>query len=205
MKDFEIIDLMPLHRQMTLVIFRDPDTRTCEVQILPVSVKMTELQNLQAMLKIPSEPKDDAATVSVEVEEVLSREILNWCEARDITSEQLVRAFVCFCGEPGNADIVKSWVRQEVVRSKIGIEKLPSVTREELERDATTVMERIEAGESPILIRSKGKDDLLLFGWEDYLRRFSSLHTPEEIEEIETACLEMKETEEAKKLSDIDS
>lgn len=192
MKDFEIIDLLPLHRQMTLVIFRDLNTRKCEVQILPVSVKIAELQNLQAMLKIPSEPKDDAATVSVEVEEVLSREILNWCEARDITSEQLVRAFVCFCGKPGNADIVKSWVRQEVVWSKIDIEKLPSVTREELEQNVDAIMERVEAGESPILIRSAGNADLLLFGWEDYLRRFSMFHTPEEIKEIEAACLNAK-------------
>ena len=56
MKDFEIVDLLPSHRQMTLVIFRDPDTQKCEVQILPVSMRMTELQNIQVMLKIPSEP-----------------------------------------------------------------------------------------------------------------------------------------------------
>ena len=79
MKDFEIVDLLPLHRQMTLVIFRDPNTQKCEVQILPVSLEMAELQNMQAMLKIPSEPRDDAATVSVEVDEILSRKIMDWC------------------------------------------------------------------------------------------------------------------------------
>ena len=195
MKDFEIVDLLPLHRQMTLVIFRDPNTQKCEVQILPVSPEMAELQNMQAMLKIPSEPRDDAATVSVEVDEILSRKIMDWCEVRGILPEQLVRAFVCFCGKPENADIVKSWVRREFVRSKIDIEKLPSVTREELEQDVDAVMERVENGESPILIRSAGTTDLLLFGWEDYLRRFPTLYTPEEIAEIEAACLEIKETE----------
>ena len=195
MERFEIIDLLPLHRQMTLAIFRDPDTQKCEVQILPVSLEMAELQNIQAMLKIPSEPGDNAATMSVEVDETLSCEILDWCGTRGISSEQLVRAFVCFCGEPENTDIVKSWVRQEVVRSKIDIEKLPSVTREELEQDVDAVMERVENGESPILIRSAGTTDLLLFGWEDYLRRFPTLYTPEEIAEIEAACLEIKETE----------
>ena len=195
MKDFEIVDLLPLHRQMTLVIFRDPNTQKCEVQILPVSLEMAELQNIQAMLKIPSEPRDDAATVSVEADEILSRKIMDWCEVRGILPEQLVRAFVCFCGEPENADIVKSWVRREFVRSKIDIEKLPSVTREELEQDVDAVMERVENGESPILIRSAGTTDLLLFGWEDYLRRFPTLYTPEEIAEIEAACLEIKETE----------
>lgn len=195
MKDFEIVDLLPLHRQMTLVIFRDPNTQKCEVQILPVSLEMAELQNMQAMLKIPSEPRDDAATVSVEVDEILSRKIMDWCEVRGILPKQLVRAFVCFCGEPENADIVKSWVRREFVRSKIDIEKLPSVTREELEQNVDAVMERVEDGESPILIRSTGTTDLLLFGWEDYLRRFPTLYTPEEIAEIEAACLEIKETE----------
>lgn len=192
---FEIIDLLPLHRQMTLAIFRDPGTQKCEVQILPVSLEMTELRNIQAMLKIPSQPENDAATVSVEVDEALSCEIMDWCGARGISSEQLVRAFVCFCGEPENADVVKSWVRREVVRRKIDVEKLPSVTREELEQDIDAVMERVENGESPILIRSAGTTDLLLFGWEDYLRRFPTLYTPEEIMEIEAACLEIKETE----------
>lgn len=195
MERFEIIDLLPLHRQMTLAIFRDPGTQKCEVQILPVSLEMAELQNIQAMLKIPSKSRDDAATVSVEVDEILSRKIMDWCEARGILPEQLVRAFVCFCGEPENADIVKSWVRLEFVRSKIDIEKLPSVTREELEQDIDAVMKRVENGESPILIRSAGTTDLLLFGWEDYLRRFPTLYTPEEITEIEAACLEIKETE----------
>ena len=195
MECFESVDLLPLHRQMTLVIFRDPNTQKCEVQILPVSLEIAELQNIQAMLKIPSEPRDDAATVSVEVDEILSRKIMDQCEARGILPEQLVRAFVCFCGEPENADIVKSWVRLEFVRSKIDIEKLPSVTREELEQDIDAVMERVENGESPILIRSAGTTDLLLFGWEDYLRRFPTLYTPEEITEIEAACLEIKETE----------
>ena len=195
MKSFEIVDLLPLHRQMTLVIFRNPDTQKCEVQILPVSLEMAELQNIQAMLKIPSEPRNDAATVSVEVDELLSRKMMDWCEVRGILPEQLVRAFACFCGEPENADIVKSWVHREFVRSKIDIEKLPSVTREELEQDVDAVMERVENGESPILIRSAGTTDLLLFGWEDYLRRFPALYTPEEIAEIEAACLEIKETE----------
>ena len=195
MERFEIIDLLPMHRQMTLAIFRDPGTQKCEVQILPVSLEMAELQNIQAMLKIPSKSRDDAATVSVEVDEILSRKIMDWCEVRGILPKQLVRAFVCFCGEPENADIVKSWVRREFVRSRIDIEKLPSVTREELEQDVDAVMERVENGESPILIRSAGTTDLLLFGWEDYLRRFPTLYTPEEIAEIEAACLEIKETE----------
>ena len=147
------------------------------------------------MLKIPAEPEADAATVSVEVEESLSREVLDWCGARSITSEQLVRVFICFCGEQKNTDVLRAWIRQEIAQDKIDIEKLSSVTMEELEQDIDAIIERVEAGESPILIRDRGKADALLFGWEDYLRRFSTLHTPEEIAEIEAACLEMKEAD----------
>lgn len=118
MKDFEIVDLLPLHRQMTLVIFRDPGTRKCEVQILPVSLEKMELNALQEMLKIPTEPGTDAATASVKVEEVLSCEILDWCGAKDITPEQLVRAFICFCGEPENTDVLRAWIKQEIVQEK---------------------------------------------------------------------------------------
>ena len=44
------------------------------------------------------------------------------------------------------------------------------------------------------MIRDRGKADAPLFGWEDYLRRFSMLHKLEEIAEIE-AALEMKEAD----------
>lgn len=194
MKEFEIVGLLPLHRQMTLVVFRDPDTRKCEVQILPISWETTELKALQAMLKIPAEPGTDAAIVSIEVDESLSCEILDWCEERGITSEQLVRAFIGFCGEPENTDVLRAWIRQEIAQEQIGIEKLPSVTREKLEQNVDAVLARAEAGESPILIRNGGKADALLFSWEDYWRRFSTLHTPEEIAEIEAACLELNKT-----------
>ena len=119
MENFEMIDLLPLQEQMTLVVFRNPDTRKGEVQILPVSLKTMELKVLQEMLEIPTEPQADGAAVSVEVEESLSCEILNWCKARDITSEQLVRAFISFCGKPENADILKAWIQQEIAREKI--------------------------------------------------------------------------------------
>lgn len=120
-KDFEIVDLLPLHRQMTLVIFQNPDTQKCEVQILPVSLKTTELKTLQEMQRIPAEPGANAATFSVEIEKSLSHEILDWCSTRSITPEQLTRAFIYFCGEPENTDILRAWIRQEIAQSKIEI------------------------------------------------------------------------------------
>lgn len=101
-----------------------------------------------------------------------------------------------FCAEPENTDVLKAWIRQEIVQDKIDIEKLPSVTGEKLEQNADTVLARVETGESPILIRNGGKADALLFSWEDYWRRFPTLHTPEELAEIEAACLDLKKTAE---------
>jgi PHD/YefM family antitoxin component YafN of YafNO toxin-antitoxin module len=195
MKNSDIVDLLPLHKQMTLVIFRDSDTRKYEVQILPVSLEAIEPKVLQEMLEILVKPGTDAATVPVVVEESLSRAVLNWCEERGITSEQLIRSFTGFCGEPENTDVLKAWIKQEIARERINIERLPSVTREEWEQNVDVIMERVEGGESPILILNAGKADALLFSWEDYWRRFSTLHTPEELAEIEAACLEMKEAD----------
>lgn len=46
------------------------------------------------------------------------------------------------------------------------------------------------------MILNAGKGDSLLLSWEDYLRRFSTLYTPEEIAEIEAACLELNKAAE---------
>lgn len=141
MKDFEIVDLLPLHRQMTLVIFQNLDVQKCEAQILPVLLKTTKLKTLQGMLRIPAEPGANAATFSVEIEKSLSREILDWCGTRSIIPEQLIRAFIYFCGEPENTDILRAWIRQRIAQNKIEIDELPSVTREELEQNVDAIME----------------------------------------------------------------
>ena len=106
-----------------------------------------------------------------------------------------MRAFISFCGKPENTDILRAWIQQGGAQKKIDVEKLPSVTRDELEQNIDAILERVKGGESPILIRDGEKADALLFGWGDYWRRFSTLHTPEEIAEIKVACLKMKETE----------
>ena len=82
---------------------------------------------------------------------------MSWCEERGIPTEQLVRAFIGFCEEPENTDVLRVWIRQEIAQDKIYIEKLPSVTREEVEQNVDAVLARAEAGESPILIRNVGK------------------------------------------------
>lgn len=78
---------------------------------------------------------------------------------------------------------------------QIDLEKLYRVSREDIEKDFDAVLEKVDSGISPILIRSEGCPDLLLFGWDDYLARFGCLYTTEEIAAIEEACKKCGENE----------
>lgn len=77
----------------------------------------------------------------------------------------------------------------------LGMETLFAVTREQIETEFESVLEKVDSGCSPILIVSDGKPDLLLFGWEDYKRRFSLIYSPEEFERLERAFCEFEEEE----------
>lgn len=77
----------------------------------------------------------------------------------------------------------------------LGVENLFTLTREQIETEFEFVLEKIDSGCSPILIISDEKPDLLLFGWEDYKRRFSMIYSPEEFERLERAFCEFEEEE----------
>lgn len=78
---------------------------------------------------------------------------------------------------------------------QIDLEKLYRVSREDIEKDFDAVLEKVDSGISPILIRSVDCPDLLLFGWDDYLAQFGCLYTAEEIAAIEEACKKCGENE----------
>jgi len=67
-------------------------------------------------------------------------------------------------------------------------ESLPTVTEDELPKELDSILERVNNGESPFLIRCNRGTDLLLFGWDDYWNRFESLYPPGERERVEEAC-----------------
>ena len=71
------------------------------------------------------------------------------------------------------------------IKLVLGIEKLYSVTRVQLCENLEAVLDKIDAGCSPVLITAEGKPDLLMFGWEDYKRRFGAVYPPEKFEQIE--------------------
>lgn len=78
---------------------------------------------------------------------------------------------------------------------KLDFDSLYTVSREVLQRDFDAILEKVDNGISPILITDEGLPDLLLFGWEDYWRRFGSLHEPGEREAIEAEAKRRYEAE----------
>lgn len=73
----------------------------------------------------------------------------------------------------------------EELQALLGVDELYTVTREQVEQELETVLDMIDAGQSPILITVDGKPDLLMFSWVDYKRRFAPFYPPEEFERIE--------------------
>ena len=71
------------------------------------------------------------------------------------------------------------------LKNMLGVNELYTVTREQVEQELDTVLDIIDAGNSPVLIVSDGEPDLLMFGWSDYKQRFSLLYQPGELERIE--------------------
>ena len=71
--------------------------------------------------------------------------------------------------------------------NNIDIEKLYMVTREEFGENVDAVLDKVKET-SPILIRSEGEPDLLLFDYEHYMELFGFLYTEEQIAEIEAGC-----------------
>lgn len=74
----------------------------------------------------------------------------------------------------------------------LDLEKLYKVTREEFVEDVDAVLDKLKEI-SPILIRSEGEPDLLLFDYKHYMELFGCLYTEEQIAEIEAGCANCKE------------
>ena len=77
--------------------------------------------------------------------------------------------------------------------NNLDLEKLYKVTREEFCADLDAVLDKVKET-SPILIRSEGEPDLLLFDYKHYMDLFGFLYTEEQIAEIEAGCANCKES-----------
>ena len=77
--------------------------------------------------------------------------------------------------------------------NNLDLENLYKVTREEFCADVDAVLDKVKET-SPILIRSEGEPDLLLFDYKQYMDLFGFLYTEEQIAEIEAGCANCKES-----------
>ena len=85
---------------------------------------------------------------------------------------------------------------REELKILLDVEELITVTRDELEDRLDEILEKIDEGCSPVLIVADGKPDLLLFGWDDYKRRFALLYSQDAWQSIEAELTRHKEDEE---------
>lgn len=137
--------------------------------------------------------------VSVEIEESLYRSMLKWCAEKGIDEKVLIQALFRFVGDPGNREEAKLFLLELQTKSemeefaKLDLSSVWTVTREELQKQFELILEKVEAGNSPVLVVAEGKPDLLLFEWGDYWRRFGWCHKKGEREEIEAEARRMYE------------
>ena len=75
----------------------------------------------------------------------------------------------------------------------IDLEKVPHFRQAELERRMDDVLQLIDEGHSPVVIHDNHDRRLLMFGWEDFFRRFGWLYSDKEKAAIEAACAEYEE------------
>ena len=80
-------------------------------------------------------------------------------------------------------------------KDALDVERLLHFTRDEFAAAFDSILEKVERGCDPILIRSPRTPDLLLMGWANYWQRFGCLHAPGEREAIEEACRNYKKPE----------
>lgn len=70
-----------------------------------------------------------------------------------------------------------------------------SFTDEEADADFNRVLDKVEAGYSPVVITKEGKPYLLVFTYTDYMARFGALYTQEERDKLEADIRAFREDE----------
>ena len=81
-----------------------------------------------------------------------------------------------------------------MIEERINLESIPHFKQAELERRTDDVLQLIDEGQSPVVIHSNNGRRLLMFGWDDFFRRFGWLYSEEEKAAIDAACREYEES-----------
>ena len=209
MHEIRIIDIVPLHELITLVVFEDETIGEVDAKLLRNS--HGELNPVPWGQLLPQQKAISSATVAalqkeidhsefaenlgnsvitIEVEEPLYSEFIQWCKSRDIEAERVLQAFLRFCTEE-NEDAIQAWIddcHRRAMLDAIVYANGHIYTQEQVERDFDSILAVVESGVSPVLIRADNGSELLLFGWEDYWSRFSCYEPAGERKRIEALC-----------------
>ncbi len=209
MHDIELRYLVPLHDSMTLIVFLDRTLNTVDCTLLrnqhpalmpslnpELSEGITEAvlaleQELKAEIR-ESQYREfpEGELITIELEDELYRQMTERCRQWGLTMNKLIQAFLRFCTEE-NRDVLERWIRglrrEELHRAYLSARE-HRYTQPEFEQGFDEIMEKVEAGLSPILIISNEGARLLMFEWEDYWKRMGWLYPTGEKERIEEQC-----------------
>ena len=208
--DIQINHIVPLHDRITLVIFEDVTLGVTDAKFLrnthgelmpsrhadpPIGEKI----NPEIVTAIEAEidrseyaENPDDEVITIEVKEPLYSDFIHWCHARSIEPERVLQAFFRFFTED-NADAIRAWINEsrcKEMADALAFAKEHVYTQEQVEKDFDSILDVIESGISPVLIRANNGHEALLFGWEDYWSRFSWLEPEGERERVEALCAE---------------
>jgi len=206
MNDIRIRYLIPLHDFITMVIFEDATKSVVDCKLL--RNKHEELMpTLHPSLREgigglseelgcrlaeeigESEYREspDDIWVTIEMEDELYRQTLDFCKKHELTMEKLFHAFCRFCTEE-NRSILTIWfsnIHLQEMREALAYAEDHAITRELFEQKIDEVLLSIDSGSSPILIRDNDGRELLLFGWTRYWELLGWVFHPGEKEQIE--------------------
>ena len=209
MHDLELRYLIPLHDSMTLIVFLDRSLNTVDCTLLhnrhralmPSLNPGLALGATEAVLTLEEELKaeigesqyreyPDGVPITIEMEDTLYRQLTDRCRQWGLTPEKLIQAFLRFCTSE-NKDLLEHWIKdlrqEEMLRAYLDA-RGHRYTQQEVEEGFEGIMEKVEAGLSPILIISNEGARLLMFEWEDYWNRVGWLYPAGEKERIEDRC-----------------
>lgn len=134
----KIVEVVPLHEMVLLVIFEDEKMKKYDVKLLAGrfdAFKPLEEKDLFAQVQNErfgvvwtddidcscEELYEHGEDVTFEIQRDLLDEARKWCADRHITVEQLTAAFIEFCGEKANAEAVAAWIGEMEKKHKAGL------------------------------------------------------------------------------------
>ncbi len=209
MHDIDLLYLVPLHDEITFVVFRDRTLDTVDCSLLrnqhralmpslnpELSDGVTDaVLALEEILKAEigaSQYREypDGELIAIELDDALHQQMVDRCKLWDLTEEKLLQAFLRFC-KAENRNVLKRWIldlRREEMYQAFLFASEHRYSQSEFEQSFDEIMGQVEVGLSPILIIGNEENSMLVFQWEDYWKRVGWLYPPGEKERIEEQC-----------------